>query len=221
MNLCHYIGKPLSTDVRVSDDFPRIEQDLSIQVSDISDRPEYAILNKQVSIAQQQVKLNRSELLPKVGVKGAYNYMHGLELNDQTLLDKGSFSVFLNVSVPLFHFGERSNKVRAAKAKLEQSRLEQENLNEQMLLELMQAANNLDEAKLESELSERSLQQAEENMRVSKSQYEVGLETLSDHLEAQALWQQAYETKVDAHFQLYLNYVAYLRATGKLYSEVK
>lgn len=221
MNLCHYIGKPLSTDVHVSDDFPRIEQDLSIQVSDISNRPEYAILNKQVSIAQQQVKLNRSELLPKVGVKGAYNYMHGLELNDQTLLDKGSFSVFLNVSVPLFHFGERNNKVRAAKAKLEQSRLEQENLNEQMLLELMQAANNLDEAKLESELSERSLQQAEENMRVSKSQYEVGLETLSDHLEAQALWQQAYETKVDAHFQLYLNYVAYLKATGKLYSEIK
>lgn len=217
MNLCHFIGKPLGTDVRVSDDFPRIEQDLPIQISDISARPEYTLLNKQVSIAQQQVKLNRSELLPKVGVKGAYNYMHGLEVNDQTLMDKGCFSVFLNVSVPLFHFGERSNKVRAAKAKLEQSRLEQENQNEQMLLELMQTANNLDEARLESELSEHSLQQAEENMRISRSQYEVGLETLSDHLEAQALWQQAYETKVDAHFQLYLSYVAYLKATGKLY----
>ena len=60
---------------------------------------------------------------------------------------------------------------------------------------------------------------SEENRRVSKSQYEVGLETLSDHLEAQALWQQAYETKVDAHFQLYLNYVAYLKATGTLYGE--
>ena len=56
-----------------------------------------------------------------------------------------------------------------------------------MLLELTQTANNLDEAKLESELADRSLRQAEENRRVSKSQYEVGLETLSDHLEAQAL----------------------------------
>lgn len=35
---------------------------------------------------------------------------HGFELNDQTLMDKGSFSVLLNVSTPLFHFGERSNK---------------------------------------------------------------------------------------------------------------
>lgn len=38
-----------------------------------------------------------------------------------------------------------------------------------MLLELTRAANNLDEAKLESELADRSLQQAEENRRVSKT----------------------------------------------------
>ena len=219
MTLCHYIGKPLATDIRISGDFPEIEQDIRMQVSDITARPEYGILNKQVSIAQQQVKLNRSELLPKVGIKGSYDYIHGFELNGQDLFDKGSFSVFLNVSVPLFHFGERSNKIRAAKAKLEQSRLEQENMNEQMLLELTQAANNLDEARLESELSDRSLQQAEENMRVSKSQYEVGLETLSDHLEAQVLWQQAYETRVDAHFRLYLNYITYLKAAGTLYDK--
>ena len=216
MNLCHYIGKPLGTDIRTSDSFPEVEQDIQLQISDISARPEYAILNQQVAIAKQQVKLNRSELLPQIGVKGSYDYIHGLEVNNQNLFDKGSFSVLLNVSVPLFHFGERSNKVRAAKARLEQTRLEQENMNEQMLLELTQAANNLDEARLESSIAERSLQQAEENMRVSRSQYDVGLETLSDHLEAQAMWQQAYETKVDTHFRLYLNYVAYLKATGTL-----
>ena len=110
----------------------------------------------------------------------------------------------------------QKNVVDNAKAKLEQTRLEQENMNEQMLLELTQAANNLDEAQLESTIAERSLQQAEENMRVSRSQYDVGLETLSDHLEAQAMWQQAYETHVDARFRLYLNYVAYLKATGTL-----
>ena len=216
MNLCHYIGKPLTSDIRTADNFPEVAQDIRLQISDISARPEYAILNQQVAIAKQQVKLNRSELLPQIGVKGSYDYIHGLEINDQDLFNKGSFSVLLNVSVPLFHFGERTNKVRAAKAKLEQTRLEQENMNEQMLLELTQAANNLDEAQLESTIAERSLQQAEENMRVSRSQYDVGLETLSDHLEAQALWQQAYETHVDARFRLYLNYVAYLEATGTL-----
>lgn len=219
MNLCHLIGKPLTAEVHVSDDFPAIEQGLNIQTSDVTSRPEYGILDKKIAIARQQVKLNRSELLPQIGIRGSYSYVHGLELNERNFLDQASFSVLLNVSIPLFHFGERSNKVRAAKAQLAQARLQQQDLTEQMLLELMQAANNLDEAKLESELSDRALQQAEENMRVSKSQYEAGLETLSDHLEAQALWQQAYETQVDAHFQFYLNQVKYLKAAGMLHDK--
>lgn len=218
MNLCHLIGKPLDTEIQVSEGFPEIGKGTEMQTMDITRRPEYGILDKQVAIASQQVKLSRSELLPQVGIRGSYDYVHGLELNDKTFLDNASFSVLLNVSIPLFHFGERSNKVRAAKAKLEQARLQQQNLSEQMMLELAQAANNLDEAKLESELADRSLQQAEENRRVSKSQYEVGLETLSDHLEAQALWQQAYETLVDARFQLYLSHVAYLKAAGTLHA---
>ena len=216
MNLCHLIGKPLTETIHLSDDFPLIEQQLETQINDITARPEYQLLDKQVALAKQQVKLTRSELLPQVGIRGSYDYLHGLKVNEQTLFDKGSFSVMLNVTVPLFHFGERINKVRAAKAQLEQTRLEQADLNEKMLLELTQAANNLDEAKLQAALADQSLAQADENRNVSKSEYEAGLEPLSDHLEAQALWQQAYESKVDAHFQLYLNYVKYLKAAGQL-----
>ena len=75
MNLCHLIGKPLTTQVHVSGDFPEIEKDLEVQVLDITRRPEYGILDTQVAIARQQVKLNRSELLPKVGIKGSYDYV--------------------------------------------------------------------------------------------------------------------------------------------------
>ena len=216
MNLCHLIGKPLTETLQISDDFPVIEQTLETQINDITTRPEYSLLNKQVDMAKQQVKLSRSELLPQVGIRGSYDYIHGLKVNEQTLFDKGNFSVMLNVTIPLFHFGERINKVRASKAQLEQVRMEQADLNEKMLLELTQAVNNLDEAKLQTALADRSLEQADENRRISKGEYDAGLEPLSDHLEAQALWQQAYETKVDAHFQLYLSYVKYLKAAGKL-----
>ena len=216
MNLCHLIGKPLIETLQISDDFPVIEQALQTQVNDITARPEYSLLNKQVDMAKQQVKLSRSELLPQVGIRGSYDYVHGLKVNEQRLFDNGGFSVMLNVTVPLFHFGERINKVRASKAQLEQVRMEQADLNEKMYLELTQAANNLDEAKLQTVLADRSLEQADENRRISKGEYDAGLEPLSDHLEAQALWQQAYETKVDAHFQLYLSYVKYLKAAGRL-----
>ena len=216
MNLCHLIGKPLIETLQISDDFPVIEQSLETQINDITARPEYHLLDKQVAIAKQQVKLSRSELLPQVGIRASYDYVHGLKVNEQRLFDNGGFSVMLNVTVPLFHFGERINKVRASKAQLEQMCIEQADLNEKMYLELTQAANNLDEAKLQAALADRSLEQADENRRISKGEYDAGLEPLSDHLEAQALWQQAYETKVDAHFQLYLSYVTYLKAAGQL-----
>jgi outer membrane protein TolC len=222
MNLCHLLGRPLTSTLTVDADYPEVEEVPALYsprasyILDISKRPEVGMLDEQVTIARQQVKLDRSALLPQVGVRGAFDYLHGLEVNDRNLIDKSGVSVLLNVKVPIYHFGERSRKVQASKAKLEQTRLQQQNLTEQMQLELAQAANNLDEARLEADLAGKSLQQAEENMHVSRSQYDAGLETLSDHLEAQALWQQAYATQVNAKFQLYLSGVAYRKAAGEL-----
>ena len=217
MNLCHMIGKSLDTQLTIESVYPHVPEKKGEEVFSIVDRPEYEMLSKKVELASQEVKLQRSELLPKIGVRGSYDYTNGIKVNNQKLFDKGGFSVMVNVSVPLFHFGERYNKVRAAKSKLEQVRLEQNDINEKMQLELQQSVNNLDEARMEAELADKSLEQAVENERVSKSEYEAGLETLSDYLEAQSLWQKAYATQVDANFQLYLQYVRYLKAAGRLY----
>lgn len=216
MNLCHYIGMPLDSDISVATTLPYEEDDGPLQTFDISSRPEHEMLDRQVAAAEQQVKLSRSELLPKVAATANYSYLHGIEVNDRTLLHKGTFAAMLNVSIPLFHFGERKHKYSAAKAKLEQTRMERDNLNEMMLLELTQAANNVDEARLELDIARRSLAQAEENVRVSRRQYDAGMESLSDHLEAQTLWQQAYERSVEASYALYLAHVAYRKAAGTL-----
>lgn len=224
MNLCHYIGLPLDSMVSVSEDFTQAT-DVSLissplpAIAAIENRPEYSMLSSQVDLAKQEIKLNRSELLPKVGVSASYNYVHGIEIGNRTLLDDGIFTAMVSVSLPLFHFGERSNKVRAAKAKMLQAELDREEGIESMTLELTQAANNVDEASLELTIAERSLTQAEENMRVSRSMYDAGMETLADHLEAQALWQQAWQTRVDAAYSLYLAHVAYQKASGTLLSE--
>ena len=216
MNLCHLIGRPLDSELEIVAEYPHVPADMNSVAATIADRPEYGMLGSKVELAKQQVRLQRSEMLPKIGVRGSYDYTNGLKVNDQKLFDKGGFAVMVNVTIPLFHFGEHYNKVRAAKMKLEQARFEQEDLNEKMQLELKQAENNLDEARMEAELADRYLEQADENRRVSSSEYKAGLETLTDHLEAQALWQEAYATQVDAHFKMYLEYVKYLKAAGQL-----
>ena len=219
MNLCHHIGKPLSSDVEVSGEYPAVADASTLQTDDVSARPEYAVLEHSAELAKQQEKVARSDMRPQLALLAKYGYTHGGKVNGDALVDGWNFGGGVTLSVPLYHFGERTNKVKAARTKWQQACLEKDNKEEMMLLEVAQAANSLDEARLEVELSEKSLTQAESSMKLSGQRYKAGTEKLSDYLEAQASWQKAYETKVNAHFQLYLSSVNYLRSAGHLVEE--
>lgn len=216
MNLCHIIGLPLSTDIEIENKYPNIPTSTADIETSVNTRQEYQMLNKQIEIAEQQLKLQRSEALPSMGLKGMIGYTHGLKINDETLIDGSTFAVMMNISIPLFHFGENHNKIKASRAKVEKARLEQEYKTEQMQLQITQAINNLEEANLECKLSEENLEQTTENLRLSRQAYDVGLEALSELLEAQSLWQQAHQSHVDAQFKLYLSYIEYKKAIGIL-----
>ena len=94
--------------------------------------------------------------------------------------------------------------------------LDRDDLNNKMMLELTQAANNLNEAISEVKMTAKSLEQAAENVRTSKKQFDVGYETLTDHLEAQSLWQKAYADDVEARCNLFLMKSRYMKAAGMI-----
>lgn len=221
MSLCHCIGLPVDSPVAAAATLHDIVPDsclsLPTATADVSLRPEHTLLEQQVEMARQQVRLTRSELLPQVGVQAGYGYLHGGRVNDRTLIDRSSFSAMLSVAVPLYHFGERRHKVGAARARLLQAQTEQQDMHERMVLELALAVTTLDEARRELTLARRALEQAEENRRVSRRQYDGGMESLADHLEAQTLWQQASAQHVEAQCDLYLAGIALLKARGTLY----
>ena len=93
---------------------------------------------------------------------------------------------------------------------------EKDDTNQLLALSLHQAINNLDEAYLEVELAQSSVTAADENLRSSTKFYQAGMESLSDNLEAQTLWQQAHATLIEAQTSLFLRHIEYLRATGQL-----
>ena len=216
MNLCHVTGLPLDSQVQVSNKYPEVESMEQVQTSDVSLRPESAMLEYQTRIASEQVRVAKSSMLPNLALLAKYGYTNGIEFNGRRLLDGWNFGGGVILSVPLYHFGANTQRVKAAKVKLQQAREEQADKREMMLLELQQAANNLDEAQLEVQLAEKSMAQAEENMRLSQKQYKAGMETLGDCLEAQAAWQKASESLVDAQFHRYLAIVDYRRSAGLL-----
>lgn len=220
MNLCHVVGLPLNTPLKLdADQFSgEIPATAAIQGGDLSvaARPESAILQAKTDIASQQVKLTRSDYLPQLAMFAGYSYVNGFKLSGSKLLDSGSSAVGATLKVPLITFGERTYKLRSAKARQQIAQTEQQDLTEQMQLELAQAANNFDEAQTELRITQRSLEQAEENMRLARQQYDAGLEPLSQLLDAQAMWQQASADHVNAKCQLQVAYTKMLKAQGVL-----
>ncbi|HJH70058.1 MAG TPA: TolC family protein [Bacteroidaceae bacterium] len=213
MNLCHYIGVPLIEQIDVDCTLPEVNI-AHKQETGIYNRPEYLILEQKVGLARQQVNMARSEYLPQIGLVGQYGYTNGIELNGRKLFDDWNFLVGVQVSIPLFDFGYRANKIKSAKSKYAQMQAEREDINGKLMLEMTQAFNNLDEASLEKTLAESSVISAEENLRTSRLHYEKGMETLSDYMEAQTLWQQAHQTQVNARINSYLRWLEYQRTIG-------
>lgn len=218
MNLCYHIGLPMNTEsISLRDNFE--ETDLfSVHSSGISARPEYGILQQQIELKKQNVTLARSDFLPQVAATVSYNYTHGVEVNNSNLFSKPSFMGGISVNIPLFNWREGRRKVSVARREVEMAANQLEDISRQMELELMQAINDYDESVLEVALTQKSLMQAEENRMESGNRYQVGMETLADYLEAQALWQKAQFELVEARSKQRMSYTKYLKAIGGLKS---
>ena len=218
MNLCHLIGMPLDTNIEIAADSEETNSVGSTFTTPLSvtSRPEYSILQNKAELARQNIRLTQSDYLPNIAIGASYTYANGAELAGKRLLDNGSLTAGIIVKMPLDIFGNAINKTRSAKAAHQIALLEQQDLTEQMQLELQQSINNADEAATEVRLCETALSQAAENMRLSKQQYEVGFETLSNYLEAQASWQQCSANLVNARCQLHLATTKLLKASGQL-----
>lgn len=212
MNLCRCIGRPLTDNISIDPTLPDVGH-LS-DTGNISERPEHRMLQLQSELARDRVKMARSEQLPQIGLSGQYGYLNGLEVNGKKMFDDLTFMVGVQISIPIYHFSQRTNKVRAAKARYAQTVAEQEDTDGLLALELAQAANNLDEARLELRLAESAVAAADENLRVSEARYKAGLVPLSEHLEAQTLWQQSRETRIAARIDHYLCWLSLRKACG-------
>lgn len=216
MNLCRLVGLDLSTVLELTDSLSAsVSPEVLVLPAELEQRPDYNMLEKQVDMKRKEVNVIRADFLPQVGVSAGYGYGGGVKLNGDDSRSS-SFNAMASVEIPIFNWGEGRNKVRIAKAEEEMSRLNKEKLGEMMRLEIAGNRFKLTDAQTRVRLTESALNQAEENLKVSRDQYEVGMENLTNLLEAQAQWQQAWSDWVDAKASLKLCETEYLKAIGKL-----
>lgn len=217
-NLCRIMGIPTDGDLSFPDSFAP-PTPFAPPIADPDNRPEYRLLEKQVTLKQHEISLVRSDFLPQIGLTAAYGHTSGGTLNGNKLFDRASFSLLASLRIPLFHWGEGRNKIRAAQAERTAAQFQRDDLAQQMALDLSRAIDKCNESSLELELTARSLRQAEENQTLSRLHYEAGMETLSACLEAETQRQQAYSEYINAQTRARLNQTYYLRAAGRLVDE--
>ncbi|MDR2040928.1 MAG: TolC family protein [Tannerella sp.] len=215
MNLCMAVGLNLFDAVEPADTLTdALPVALPPDLPDLSARPEYALLNRELELKRQQINLVRSEFMPQLTLGGGYGHLNGVFLNDTKLFNQASFSAMLSLPIPLPHRIEGDNRVRSARADASLAEYRMQESADLLLLEMVKARNTLDEALLKTTLARDEYLQTEENLRVVKDRYELGMETISGLLEAQALRQEARSKHIEAKARLRIAETDYRRTTG-------
>ena len=170
---------------------------------------EYQLLGKQVEATSLQKKMTVGQNLPSVAVGAGYNY-HNLLENDHTF-----GMVFATVSVPITDWWGGSHAIKRKKIEYQKAVDEQHDKAQLLQIRMQNAWNNVEEARQQLDIAKRSIEQAEENLRLNRNFYRAGTSTMSDLLEAQLLYQQSLDRRTDAYADYQNKLLEYRQATGQ------
>ena len=175
----------------------------------LMDLAEYQLLQKQVDAAHLKRLITLGQNLPTVAVGAGYNVYNFMDRNR----DFGM--VFATVIVPISDWWGGSHAIK--RKKIEERKAEEELADKAELLNIrmVKAWNDVTEAYQQLSIAQRSIEQAEENLRLNRDYYRAGTSKMSDLLEAQMLYQQARDQQTDAYADYQNKRLEYRIATGK------
>jgi len=171
--------------------------------------PEYQLLQKQVEATNLQRKMEIGKNLPTLGVGAGYNY-HNLMEKDHTF-----GMIFATVSVPISDWWGGSHAVKRKKIAQQQAEEQLADNAELLKIRMQKSWNDVEESRQQLVIAKRSIEQAEENLRLNRNYYRAGTSKMSDLLEAQLLYQQALDKHTDAYADLQNKLLEYRQATGQ------
>ena len=227
ISLCHVIGAGFDTMIEPVDTVLKINAPSEMS-EDISSRPEFRLLQKQVDAGLQQVKLARADILPTIGLSAGYAYYGNVKLNGVAMdalgnahpytqkFDDGFGLAMASVSIPVFSWGAGLKKIKKARIEAENARLDMTHNVKLMNIEVRQAVQNVKDEYQLVQTATIGLQLAERNLQQMTQKYEVSMATLTDLLDAQSQWQTAKSNFIEAQTQYKIYETEYLKKTGKL-----
>jgi len=177
-------------------------------------RPELQQLAKLEQSAEQNVTANRAGFLPEVDLVGGYAWERGPVLADWGSRHDG-WTAGLQASWNIFDGRATAGRVVQAKSQLEQSKLTLANTTLAIEVQVRQAYSSLTEAWELVQATGKSVEQAQEALRLANVRYAAGAATQLDVLTSQVALTQARVNQLQAFYNYSVARAAIRQAMGE------
>ena len=224
MALCAALGLDLSTQFDTDENDISVTDELrATDMPDINVRPEYQLLVQDIKAKKLEIRNARAGMLPTLALIAEYSkygwaYLKGEQqgYSYKTEISGTSPVMMASLSIPLWHWGKETKKVKKAKLDLANAQLDMKKNTRLLNIENEQARQNLQDSYRMIASARLGLDQAEDNLHDMRLRYDNAMSTLTDLLDAYSQWQQARSNYIEAQTQYKIYETDYLRISGVL-----
>jgi len=188
----------------------------------LENRPEIKAYSLKVEQAKKMVNQAKSEFYPNVNLVGNYSRFGDTPgVSGSAYKDQESWYVMAVANWNFWEWGRTKNRVDVSKSRENQITDALTNVRDQITLEVKNSYLLLREAEKQIFVSQKAIEQAEENFRITQERYREQVATSTDVLDAQTLLTRAKSDYTSALGDYHISHAKLERAMGLEQGSVK
>ncbi|QFG53582.1 TolC family protein [Chryseobacterium sp.] len=215
------IGMPMDQEIELPEQTfePSLLPDRS---ANFADRTEIQLVNKQIELLEWQKKATEAEYYPSVALSANYGFLgQGEKMPWWNGKENGVFwsdmaSIGLNVRVPIFNGFATKSRVELSMIEIEKARADLRETQLGLDLQHKNAVTELENNMTMISMQEQNVVLAEQVLSNTRSNYQHGLATLNDILDAERDLTEAKNNLTKAKLDYKLAEIDLLKSQGKL-----
>lgn len=191
-------------------------------IEGMGERTELALLNKQIELLTWQKQASKAEYYPSASLTANYGYLgQGAEVPLWNGEDQGVFwsdfsAIGINVQIPVFNGFATRARIKQNQIDIDQAKLDLSDTKLAMDLAYDNATAQLQNSWITIENQQENTALAEEVLTDTQNNYELGLATLTDLLDAERALADARNNLTNAQLDYRLAEIELLKSQGKL-----
>lgn len=214
----YFMGLDLNQPIAFPDSVMAAGIDLNV-MTDLSNHIDIRMIEKQKQLAVTNVRMNQSEYFPALNLIGSVNYLN--QSNTYYVFGKptdwfNTSLVGLRLSIPVFNGLQKRNRVNQSKIELDQLHVTEDDTKRILNVTSRDAANRLVSAINDEQRQRENMRLAERVYAISQEQYQKGIISLTDLLNAESGLSDAQTNHSLALVQMKIAELEYRKANGTL-----